>query len=182
MPFLTEHKRKFDDLRAALEQGNRSQLKREANGGNTILFSYKPEEEQLYINKALELFPEHYLIDISEIIVKAIDAVGLNEFKEYYTDFINTPDQVFKNDDPSSFFMIIIEEIQKAADSGKMPFIIRTGVLFGTGVDNVNIMENNAVMNSKHPVVIFYPSSYQQDNLLFLNFKQASKYRCKLIK
>lgn len=182
MPFITEHKRKFDDLRVSLDSENRSQLKREANGGNTIIFSYKPDEEKLYVEKALELFPEHHLIDISELYVKAIDIVGIKDFKEYYQDYISTPDQVFKNKESSCLFMLIIEEIKKAVELNLTPFLIRTGALYGTGIENVNIMENSTVMSCGSPLVIFYPSIHQQDNLLFLNFKPASKYRCKLIK
>ena len=36
MPFLTEQQQKFDDLRVALHEDNRTQLKRTANGGNTV--------------------------------------------------------------------------------------------------------------------------------------------------
>jgi len=44
MPFLTEEKQKFDDLRVALHEDHRTQLKRTANGGNTVLFVYPPAE------------------------------------------------------------------------------------------------------------------------------------------
>lgn len=182
MTFLTDHKRKFDDLRAALHSDNRSQLKREANGGNTIILSYLPEEENLYVEKAVELFPNCQLIDLSSLFVESIDKVGIDQFKEYYENYISTPDQVFKNEEDNSFFSLIIREIANAIAANKVPFIIRTGILFGTGIENVNIMESKEVMTCGSPIVIFYPSIYQQDNLLFLNFKPASKYRCKLIK
>ena len=58
MSFLTEHKQKFDDLRAALHEDNRTQLKRSANGGNTVLFVYPPAEEEEYIEKAKQLYPD----------------------------------------------------------------------------------------------------------------------------
>jgi hypothetical protein len=38
------------------------------------------------------------------------------------------------------------------------------------------------VMALKHPLVIFYPSKIEDDNIFFLNFKPASKYRCTLVK
>jgi hypothetical protein len=60
--------------------------------------------------------------------------------------------------------------------------LIRTGCLYGTGIENVNIMEHKIITKLSHPLIIFYPSKIQSDNLLFLNFKQASKYRCALIK
>jgi len=54
--------------------------------------------------------------------------------------------------------------------------------LYGTGIENVNIMEHKDVMQLKHPLVIFYPSKISEDNILFLNFRPASKYRCTLVK
>ena len=52
MSFQAEHKQKFDDLKVALHIDNRPQLKRDANGGNTILFAYPPNQEDKYIEKA----------------------------------------------------------------------------------------------------------------------------------
>jgi len=60
--------------------------------------------------------------------------------------------------------------------------LVRTGALYGTGIENVNIMEHATVMSLDQPLVFFYPSTLENDNLLFLNFKLASKYRCTLIK
>jgi len=54
--------------------------------------------------------------------------------------------------------------------------------VFGTGIENVNIMEHKFVMSLQHPLVIFYPSKIENDNIYFLNFKPASKYRCTLVK
>jgi len=56
MPYITDHKQKFDDLKFHIE--NQDQLKKQANGGNSILFSYSPDEEQLYIEKAAEIYQE----------------------------------------------------------------------------------------------------------------------------
>ena len=182
MPYITEHKQKFEDLRFHIE--NQDQLRRQANGGNSILFSYQPIEEHLYIDKAKELYAEKAaFIDISKLLVKFIDEDGWESFKDYYNDFKNTPHLVFHSDDPSTdLFDLIINEIEEACKNDKIPFLIRTGCLYGTGIDNVNIMEHRSVMNLPHPLVIFYPSHIEDDNLYFLNFKPASKYRCTLVK
>lgn len=182
MPFLTEHKQKFDDLRAALHEGSRTQLKRSANGGNTVLFVYPPAEEEEYIAKARELYPDGHFIDIAELFVKSIDSVGIDDFKQFYKDHITTTDVVFTNDDPNSLFSLIVCEICQASLYGKTTFLIHTGALEGTGIENVNIMEHKAVMAQGIPLVIFYPSTYKNDELLFLNHKSASKYRCNLVK
>lgn len=182
MPYITDHKQKFDDLKFHLE--NQDQLRRKANGGNSILFSYPPDEEQQYIAKAKELWGDNAaFIDVSKLLVKFIDEDGWESFREYYNDFKNTPHLVFRSDDPTpDLFDVIISEIDDACRNNKIPFLIRTGCLYGTGIENVNIMEHKAVMNQPHPLVIFYPSIIEEDNIYFLNFKPASKYRCILVK
>jgi len=180
--YLTDHKQKFDDLKFNIE--NQDRIRQLANGGNSILFSYQPSEELLYIEKARELYHEKaHFVDISKLLVQFIDKDGWDSFKEYYYDFQNTPHIIFRSDDPSiDLFDLIINGIEQACEYDKIPFLIRTGCLFGTGIENVNIMEHRSVINLKHPLVIFYPSKIVDDNIYFLNFKPASKYRCILVK
>ncbi len=106
----------------------------------------------------------------------------MDDFEEYYMEYENATDQVFKNDNDVNLFKLIIKEIKKASDNNKIPFIVRTGVLYGTGIINQHIMENSDVLSSKQPIAFFYPAKYENDELFFLNFKPASKYRCKLVK
>jgi hypothetical protein len=182
MSYITDHQQKFTDLKFHIE--NQDQLRRRANGGNSILFSYPPSEEHLYIEKAKELYADGAIfIDVSKLFVQFIDEEGWDEFQEYYNDFKDTPHLVFHSNDPlPDLFDLIMSEIQKSIQNDKIPFLVRTGCLFGTGIDNVNIMEHNAVMTKPTPLVIFYPSRIEDDNIYFLNFKPASKYRCTLIK
>lgn len=182
MPYITDYQQKFADLKFHIE--NQDQLRLQANGGNSILFSYPPNEEQQYIEKVKDLYSESAdFIDISKLLVQFIDKDGWESFSEYYNDFKNTPHLIFRSDDPTpDLFDQIISEIEKACLNDKIPFLIRTGCLFGTGIENVNIMENKAVMNLPHPLVIFYPSKIEDDNLYYLNFKLASKYRCTLVR
>lgn len=182
MPYITDHKQKFADLKFQIE--NQDQLRRQANGGNSILFAYPPNEEDLYIDKARELYPQGAVfIDISKLFVKIIKEDGWESFQGYYNDFKNTPHLVFRSDDPSvDLFDLIISEIENAGQNDQIPFLIRTGCLFGTGIDNINIMGNRAVMCLPHPLVIFYPSKIEDNNIYFLNFKPASHYRCALVK
>lgn len=182
MPYITDHKQKFDDLRLHIK--NQDQLRKQANGGNSILFSYEPDQETLYVEEAKEIYHgEAAFIDISKLLVKCIDEDGWQSFEKYYNDFQNTPHLVFRSDDPSiDLFDLIINAIETACKDDKIPFLIRTGCLYGTGIENVNIMEHSVVMNLPHPLVIFYPSRIEDDNLYFLNCKPASKYRCILVK
>lgn len=182
MSYITEHQKKFTDLNFHII--NQDQLRLQANGGNSILFSYPPIEEKLYIEKAKELyFDTAVFIDVSKLLIQFIDEDGWESFKEYYNDFKNTPHLIFRSDDPTvDLFDLIIGEIKKACQNDKIPILIRTGCLFGTGIENVNIMENKIIMNLPYPLVIFYPSKIENDNIYFLNFKPASKYRCMLVK
>ena len=181
MPYTANHKQKFADLNYNIE--NQDQLRKQANGGNSILFSYSPSEENLYIAKAQELYNDKAeFIDISKLLVTFIEEDGWESFAEYYKE-MNPKHIVFKSEDPATdFFDLIISAIKDAGDNDKIPFLIRSGCLFGTGIENVNIMEHRDVMNLRHPLVIFYPSKISEDNIYFLNFKPASKYRCTLVK
>ncbi|MDG4950731.1 hypothetical protein NLM59_07325 [Weeksellaceae bacterium KMM 9724] len=184
MAFLEDHKAKFDNLRTSLSLQRRDELKRKANGGNSIIFTYPPEEEKLYISKFEEINDkdEFYFINIAQLLVDFIDMDGWADFKYYYNSFKNTPHIVFNSDDESTDLMdLILNEISKAESLNKIPVLLRTGALYGTGIENVNIMENKIVMNLKQPLVILYPSKLVNDSLLFLNFKPASKYRCTVI-
>lgn len=182
MPYITDHQQKFDDLKFHID--NQDQLKKQANGGNSILFSYQPNEEALYVQKAKELYQgKATFIDISKLLVKFIGEIQWEPFKEYYREFQSTPHKIFKSDDPDNdLFDMVISEIKSVSDADKIPFLIRTGCLYGTGIENVNIMEHKTIMNLRHPLVIFYPSRIEDDTLYFLNFKPASKYRCILVK
>ena len=194
MSYLTDHKQKFDDLRAALHEDNRTQLRRSANGGNTVIFVYPPDEEKEYIEKAKELYPDGHFIDIAELFVKSIDLMGneyndfdktlkpIDGFKEFYKENISTTFKVFTNENENCLFSLIVKEICSLSREGKIVFLINTGALEGTGIGNVNIMEYPLVMAQNIPLVFCYPATLKNDKLFFLNNKPASSYRCKLVK
>jgi hypothetical protein len=183
MSYMVEHKRKFDDLKFNIE--NIDQLKRKSNGGNSILFSFPPREERLYIDKAEELYKDQAaFIDLARLLVDFIDDEGWEAFEEYYKTMASSPHKVFHDDEApeTDLFDMIVSNIETASKKGKIPFLLRTGCLYGTGIENQNILEHKTVMALPTPLVIFYPSSIQDGNLSFLNCKSASKYRCTLIK
>lgn len=181
MSFIADSQRKFTDLENQIN--NQDQLRLQANGGNSVLFGYPPNEEDLYLAKASEDFEGRAnLIDISQLLVSFIDDMGWEDFERYYREFGTTPHKVFRaGDDEPDLFNAIIAAIVAAEESGKIPVLVRTGCLVGTGIENANIMESKKVMELRIPLVIFYPSTISDENLLFLNFKPASKYRCTLV-
>jgi hypothetical protein len=63
-----------------------------------------------------------------------------------------------------------------------MAIIVRTGALYGTGIENISIMEENIVCQMDNPLIIMYPAEISDDNKLrFLNCRVASGYRAIII-
>ncbi len=184
MSFQTEHTEKFQNLKVALSPENRDQIRLAANGGNTVLFVYPPSDENNYIQKALETFPDAAFIDMRKCLVEFIDSIGWEEFKGFYQDYLGQPDVVFTDseDDPK-LEGLVIRKIKAAKEQGKVPFLIHTGALYGTGIENIHIMQHPSVMRFDTPLVIFYPAIEKSETELdFLGVKPASKYRCKMVK
>jgi hypothetical protein len=183
MSYITDHQEKLTKLKIQFE--NQDQLSRQANGGNSILFTYPPEDEHLYLEKIREIYADTAtFIDVSKLLVQFIDQDTWKDFSEYYENMKSSPHKVFKSEDDSTpdLYELIIKAVCEACDNDRIPILIRTGCLFGTGIENVNIMEHASVMALKHPLVICYPSTHSDGNILFLGFKPASTYRCTLVK
>ena len=67
-----------------------------------------------------------------------------------------------------------------------MPIIIRSGILYGTGIRNKYILESDVVRKSKNPLLVFYPGEVREDineneKVFFLNAMKANDYRGQLI-
>ena len=183
MSYITDHQEKFTNLKIQFE--NQDQLSRQANGGNSFLFAYPPEDEHRYLEKIKSIYADSAtFIDISELLVRVIDQDGWKDFEDYYESMKSSPHLVFKSDDDSTpdLYELIIKAICEACDNDRIPILIRTGCLYGTGIENVNIMEHQSIMHLKHPLVVCYPSTHSDENILFLGFKTSSTYRCTLVK
>lgn len=183
MPFKTDHKRKFDDLLFYLEHKNRSEITRKANGGNSLLFSYLPADEKEYLAHAIDLFQDRAVfIDLQELFAQFIEDYGVEDLKDNYAEFgvkVFKEDEEFSEDE--TLFDLIIDKIHELGQNDKIPVLIHTGSLYGTGIDNVSIIEHAKVMTLNNPLVVFYPSTMEGDRLMFLGVKPSSKYRCHLI-
>ena len=154
-----------------LEPENFAQIRRAANGGSSILFTYPPEDEYLYLQKAKEdLMDRCEFISIADLFVQFIERDGWPSFKEHYKNFKVTPHLVFKSNEEEDFFNDIIQAIKKAAQTNKIPVLIRTGALYSTGIHNTIIMEHKVVMQLQQPLVIFYPARMKDKELFFPEF------------
>jgi len=184
MSFQTEHQEKFQNLKVALAPENRDQIRLAANGGNTVLFVYPPDQEEEYIREAQNIFSEGVFIDVRDCLVEFIDSIGWDDFKEFYENYTGHSDVIFTDSqEEPKLEGLIINKIIETIEQNKFAFLIHTGALYGTGIENIHIMQNSKVMQFGIPLVIFYPAIEKSETEIdFLGVKPASRYRCKMVK
>lgn len=184
MSFQAEHHEKFQNLKFTLAPENRDQIRLAANGGNSVLFVYPPDEEKEYIEKAKKVFKNATFIDVRECLIEYIEGIGWNDFEDFYNSYPRQPEMVFSDsEDEPKLEGLILKKIIDAIHQERIPFLIHTGALYGTGIENIHIMQHPEVMRFGIPLVIFYPAVQKSESeLFFLGIKPASKYRCKLVK
>lgn len=183
---------KFNDLEIAIRQ-EKGKLP-SSQGVNAYIVVYPPSQEQEYLNRVKKDYSEEHIIDISKLFVDFIDkygkeyggSYGLDFFLETYKNNRSTTDQVFidENSEEKDLFSLILDNLKKAKN--KIPILIRTGILYGTGIKNNNILETKVVGKMKKPLIIFYPGTIKEDMdgkevIYFLGEKKASDYRGQFI-
>lgn len=170
---------RFNDLRVILKNKSTESFRMDAQGGNTVIFTYPPKEEKEYLSRIKKDYPDAYFINIASLFIKFIDSIGYDDFIEAYNQYSSEPEKLFKSSsDPNDFYNLILSEIKNAIKDNKMAIIIRTGALYGTGIENISIMEEKIVYQMKNPLVIMYPAEISDENKLrFLNCRIASGYR-----
>lgn len=173
-------------LKKLIDSDKRTEIRLNANGGNSILIVCPPDQEKLFI-ESLNLNLEPSVFEIINLDTLLLDFVDSNkeELPMLFDLLRGSLHQVFKSpqgEDNNDLFHEIIAKIQMAISKNRIPVLIRVGALYGTGIDNIHIMENPAVMNSPLPLIILYPATIEGENLMFLSKRPASKYRCMIIK
>ncbi len=179
--FDIEHNRLFSELKAALQE-DIVKIAGKCNGGKSILFVYPPKDEEAYIAKAREVLTDGFeLVDVRASFVRFLNDVGMDVFEENYKEF---KQEVFfsQNFEEGTFFAALIAQIKAVFAAGKIPVLLHTGTLYGMNFSNINIMEHPVVMESRVPLVVFYPATIEGEQILFLGKQPASKYRCIVIK
>ncbi len=186
MKSLQEIENIVGQVQRLVKTADTTEIKLNANGGNSILLVYPPEKEDQFIEvikKAMDK-DRYELIDVNKVLIEFIE-FNKSEIIEKFDLLQSSVSQIFKapeEETENDFFTHLISKIQKAFIVNKVPFLYSTGSLYGTGIDNIQIIEHKSVMNSKIPLIILYPATEQDDKLLFLNSRPASKYRCMIIK
>jgi hypothetical protein len=168
-----------------VDSNNQSHIRLSANGGNSILLVCNPLEESKFVKSMQDMLDsqKYQIIDLDALLIQFVEN-NKNDLMEGFELLQGSLDQLFKlpdNEEGEDFFKLIIKSITNCFQAHKVPVLIRSGALYGTGIDNIHIMEHPQVMKSKYPVVILYPAIRKNDTLLFLGHRPSSKYRCYLI-
>jgi hypothetical protein len=168
-----------------VESDKKSEIRLNANGGNSILLVCPPEQEASYIEglKVMLEGRDYSIIDLNELLVEFVKN-NKSELPELFELLSGSIHQVFKapdGEDSPDLFKYILLKIKTAYAANTIPVLIHSGALYGSGIDNIHLMENELVMKAKLPLIILYPASHEGDKLLFLNSRPASKYRCMIV-
>lgn len=168
-----------------VESDRLSDIRLNANGGNSILMICEPRQELDFINAMKIQFNDdlYKIIDLNDLLIKFIE-VNKENLNETFQLLKGSVNQVFKapaNEIGPDLFSLIMRNISDSFSEKKIPILIHSGALYGSGIDNIHIMENEIVMNSSIPLIVLYPATKEGDKILFLSKRPSSKYRCMII-
>ena len=168
-----------------VEANKRSEIRLNANGGNSILMVCEPNRELEYIKSIINLMTEenYEIIDLNDVINDYVES-NKEDLEDSFELLKGSLHQIFKSpngEDGHDLFSLIIKKISSSISGNKIPVLIHSGTLFGTGIDNIHIMENTMIMKAPLPLIILYPATKEKDTILFLGKRPASKYRCMIV-
>jgi hypothetical protein len=173
------------EAKRLVEADSRAEIRLNANGGNSLLILCDPVKESEYIKNLVELLPvdNYSIIDLNQCLTNFV-STNKNELLELYDLLQSATHEIFKapaDEESDDLFKEIIAQIHDSIQQNKVPVLIHTGALYGTGIHNIHIMENETIMNAVLPLIILYPATIEHDRILFLGKHPASKYRCMII-
>lgn len=157
-----------------------------ANGGNSILLVCEPDRELDYIQAITKLMPEdkYHIIDLNDLLCQFVEH-NKADLEEMFNLLQGSLHQIFKTPDGEEgggYYGLILQAIDSSLKADKIPVLINTGTLYGSGIESIHIIENKLVMQAKLPSIILYPATWVQGMLMFLEKRPASNYRCVIIK
>lgn len=173
------------EAKRLVESERRSEIRLNANGGNSILIVCDPMKETEYIEHLVELLPSDNfsIIDLNQCLIDFV-TIHKIELVMLYDLLQSATHEIFKapaGEESKDLFKEVIAKIENSLQQDKVPILINTGALYGTGIHNIHIMENEVVMKASLPLIILYPATIEPDRILFLGKHPASKYRCMII-
>lgn len=171
----------ISQLLRLVNSDKRSEIRLNANGGNSVLVVCPPSLEYQFIEKIYSMMPTgtFQVIDINEILISFVGEHQA-DIDEIFDLLKGSVHQIFKapvGETSPDLFKLLISAIEKSYKEDKIPVLIHCGALYGSGIDNIHLMESELVMKSKKPLIILYPATQDGDQLMFLNSRPASKYR-----
>jgi hypothetical protein len=182
---LTNPEQLILQVKRLVESDRRSEIRLNANGGNSILMICEPMMEVDYIGQMLKLLPQegYSFIDLNKCLIDFV-AEQQSTIAELFNLLQSATHEIFKApaaEESPDLFKVIMAQIQNALLENKVPVLIHTGALYGTGIHNIHIMEHDIVMRAKMPLVVLYPATIEPDRIMFLGKQPASRYRCMII-
>lgn len=173
------------EAKRLVESDRRSEIRLNANGGNSILIVCDPMKETEYIEHLQQLLStdNFSIIDLNQCLINFVNT-HKDQLVELYDLLQSATHEIFKapaGEESSDLFKEIIAKIQNAVQQDKVPVLFNTGALYGTGIHNIHIMENESVMKAALPLIILYPATIEPERIMFLGKHPASKYRCMII-
>lgn len=171
----------ISQLLRLVNSDKRSEIRLNANGGNSVLVVCPPSLEYQFIEKIYSMMPTgtFQVIDINEILISFVEEHQA-DIDEMFDLLKGSVHQIFKapeGETSPDLFKLLISAIEKSYKEDKIPVLIHSGALYGSGIDNIHLMEHELVMNSKIPLIILYPATQEGDKLMFLHSRHVSKYR-----
>jgi hypothetical protein len=168
-----------------VESNEKSNIRLNANGGNSILIVCEPDQELEYIKAIHKLMKndKYKIIDLNHLLNEFIFQ-NKSDIEDGFELLKGSIHQIFKlpnGEEGSDLFSLIINKIAGSLQDEKVPVLINSGALYGSGIDNIHIMENELIMKASLPLIILYPATKEKDKLMFLGNRPASKYRCMIV-
>ena len=132
-----------------------SEITLKANGGNSILIVCEPRQEHQFINYIRTYMTEdnYRIINLNDLLFRFVEE-NKDALPELFELLQSSVEQIFKLPDQetgSDLFRIILQEIENSYKNSKIPVLIHSGALYGSGIENIHIMENDLVMKSSSP-------------------------------
>lgn len=168
-----------------VDSDENSHIRINANGGNSILIVCEPIKEIDYINTIQKLMTtdKYEIIDLNHVLCEFV-AENKEDIKVGFDLLRGSIHQIFKTpngEEGTDLLGLILQAISDTLNTNRIPVLINAGSLYGSGINNIHIMESDLVMRACLPLLILYPATREQDKLLYLGKRSASKYRCMIV-
>lgn len=173
------------EAKRLVESERRSEIRLKANGGNSILLVCDPLRETEYIAHLKEILPEDNfkIIDLNSCLIDFITNHE-SELSGLYDMLQSATHEIYRapaGEESPDLFKEIMRLILQTFQESKVPVLINSGSLYGTGIHNIHIMESDTVMKAELPIILLYPATIEPDRIMFLGKHPASRYRCLII-